>query len=273
MLSAFAQAARVSAPDRHGTYLDVATRNAEFVLTFLRPDTELRRAWRADKASNEVFLEDYAALICGLLDLYETDFDNRWFAAALELGENMLARFADPSGGFFDTPSEREGVPGQTPLLFRPKDLQDSATPSGNSLACDALLRLAAFTDRADFRQQAEGMLGLITEPALRYPTAFGRWLQAADLALGGPKQVALVGDLGRAETQTLLAEIRRTYRPRVITAASPLPLQEAAPPLLRDRPLIGGMPTAYVCEGFVCKLPVSTAETLRDLLEPSGQA
>ena len=236
-------------------------------MTSLRLDRELRRAWRADKASNEVFLEDYAALICGLLDLYETDFDNRWFAAALELGETMISRFADPAGGFFDSPQESEALGGQTPLLFRPKDLQDSATPSGNSLASDALLRLAAFTDRADFREQAEAMLGLIAEPALRYPTAFGRWLQAADLALGGPKQVALVGDLGRKETQALLTEIRRTYRPRVITAASGLPLQEAAPPLLRDRPLMEGKATAYVCEGFVCKMPVSTVEALRALL------
>jgi uncharacterized protein YyaL (SSP411 family) len=267
MLSAFAQAARVSVLDRNGTYLMVATRSAEFILTFLRPEGELRRAWRADKASNEVFLEDYAALICGLLDLYETDFDNRWFAAALDLGETMMARFADPAGGLFDTPSESEGVAGETPLLFRPKDLQDSATPSGNSLACDALLRLAAFTDRADFRQRAEAMLGLISEPALRYPTAFGRWLQAADFALGGPQQVAVVGDLDRVETQELLAEIRRTYRPHLITAASGLPLQEAAPPLLRDRPLTDGKPTVYVCEGFVCKMPVSTAEALRDLL------
>jgi uncharacterized protein YyaL (SSP411 family) len=179
----------------------------------------------------------------------------------------MMARFDDPAGGFFDTSfhGERDGA--QTRLLFRPKEIQDSATPSGNSLACEALLRLAAFTDRADLRQKGEAMLGLIAEPTLRYPTAFGRWLQAADFALGAQKQVAIVGDLGQADTQSLLAETRRSYHPQMVTAAGGLPLAEGAPPLLRDRPLVDGKPTVYVCEGFVCKRPVTTVAALRGLL------
>jgi hypothetical protein len=162
MLSAFAEAARAmgrGAP-ASSPYYQAARRNADFLLTQLRPDGRLRRTWRAGQSSPEVFLEDYAALILGLLDLYETDFDNRWFSAAQELADEMIARFNDPDGGFFDTPSDGE------PLLIRPKDVQDNATPCGNSLAVEALLRLSALTERAEIRTKAEDSFRLVAESA-----------------------------------------------------------------------------------------------------------
>jgi uncharacterized protein YyaL (SSP411 family) len=259
MLSAFAQAARYFPTP---SYLRSATRAADFLLTALRPDRRLRRAWRAGRASDQVFLEDHGALVCGLLDLYEADFDQRWFGAAVELADEMVARFDDPSGVFFDTPSEGEE------LLLRPRDLQDNATPCGNSLACDALLRLAAFTGRNDFRDRAEEMLSMIAEPMLAHPTAFGRWLQAADFSLAEVRQLAVIGDPGATETQALIAESRRAYRPHLVAAASSLPLPPHAPNLLHDRPALDGKPTAYLCEGFVCKLPVTDPHELRRLLD-----
>jgi uncharacterized protein YyaL (SSP411 family) len=162
---------------------------------------------------------------------------------------------------FFDTPADGEQ------LLLRPKDLQDNATPCGNSLACDALLRLAAFTDRQDFREKAEPMLANIAGQALRYPTAFSRWLQAADLAMGPVRQIAIVGEHGSPRTDEMITEVRRLYRPRSVIAASSIPVTADAPVLLRDRPLIDGRTTAYVCEGFACKLPVTTVGGLRDQL------
>jgi uncharacterized protein len=268
MLSAFAEAARAigsghhaGSPPQRSKYLSAATRNAEFLLTQLRPEGRLRRTWRAGKSSPEVFLEDYAALILGLLDLYETDFNTRWFTAALELADEMLERFDDPDGGFFDTPSDGES------LLIRPKDLQDNATPCGNSLAVEALLRLSAFADRAEIRAKAEDSFRLVAESAIRYPTAFARWLGAADFALATVKQVAVVGAPTQAETKALLAEIRAGWQPNLVIASSPLPLPPGAPPLLHNRPMLDGKPTAYVCEGFVCKTPVNAPQALRDLL------
>ena len=168
MLTAFAEAgAALGEP----AYLSVASHNAEFLLTALRPGGKLRRAWRAGKASSEVFLEDYASLVTGLLALYQADFNPRWFTSALELAEEMIARFADDSGGFYDTSVDGE------PLLIRPKDMQDDATPSGNALAAEALLRLAAFTGREDFRTRAESTIKIALPMAVRYPTAFARWL------------------------------------------------------------------------------------------------
>ena len=262
MLAACAEASRaLSEPELQHRYLVMATRNAEFLLDALRPAGKLKRSWRQGKVTNEVFLEDYAALILGLLELYQTDFQNRWFAVAQELAGEMIDLFHDPDGGFFDTSRDSQE------LLLRPKDLQDNATPSGNALACEALLKLAAFTDNGRYRDLAEQSLQLVAHPALRYPTSFGRWLSAADFALASVKQVALVYDTGPDEAQELLQTLQAPYRPNTILAVSAYPPPENAPALLIDRPLKEGKPTAYVCEGFVCKMPVNTVFDLQGLL------
>jgi uncharacterized protein YyaL (SSP411 family) len=246
---------------RNDIYYKLATRNADFLLNWLRAEGKLKRSWRDGKTTNEVFLEDYAALILGLIELYQTDFNNRWFTAARELTNEMIELFNDPNGGFFDTPRNSEE------LLLRPKDIQDSATPSGNALACEALLKLAAFTDDGTYRDLAERSLSQVTESALRYPTAFGRWLSAADFALGNVKQVAVLFDASQDNAEELIGVARSEYRPNMIVAASAYPLSEGAPPLLLDRPLKDGNATVYVCENFVCKMPVVSSEELEKLI------
>jgi len=255
MLHTYAEAGRVL--DKVD-YLLVATRNADFLLAALHKDGRLHRSWRAGKVTEQVFLEDYAALILGLVELYQTDFDARWFASAQELAAEMIAGFRDPAGGFFDSLESKQG------LLLRPKDLQDNATPSGNALACEALLKLAAFTNQGEYRDLAEGALRLITKPALDYPTAFARWLGAADFSLASVKQVAILYDPAGGDARNMLDVIRSAYRPNTIVAASSHPPSQGSPSLLLDRPLKGGLPTAYVCEHFVCKQPVTTPDELR---------
>jgi uncharacterized protein YyaL (SSP411 family) len=238
-----------------------ATRNAEFLLSALRPDGRLKHSWRAGKTTQEVFLEDYAALILGLLELYQTDFNDAWFKSARELADEMIDLFSDPAGGFFDTSKDEKS------LLLRPKDVQDNATPSGNALACEALLKLAAFTDEGRYRDLAEKALGLVVGMAVRYPTAFGRWLSAADFALGNTKQVAVVYGTKDGDASELIRVVQDSYRPNTIIAASSYPPSSSAPALLMERPLKDGKPTVYVCEGFVCKHPVTTISELEDLL------
>jgi uncharacterized protein YyaL (SSP411 family) len=230
-------------------------------LTALRPEGHLCRSWRGGQVTNAVFLEDYAALILGLLELYQTDFNNRWFASALELADEMISRFNDPNGGFFDTPIDGES------LVIRPKDLQDNAIPSGNALATEALLKLAAFTDNGSYRDLAERALKTMGEAAIRYPTAFARWLSVADFALENAKQIAVMGEAQADNFQALLQIVRSAYRPNVVVAASPFPPAEDVPALLRERPLLEDKPTAYVCEGFVCRQPVNDPDKLRQQL------
>ncbi|MEW6286768.1 MAG: thioredoxin domain-containing protein [Chloroflexota bacterium] len=282
MLAALAEAARLIPPDDDDTksaslllaplntnYHSPATRNAEFLLSALRPNGKLRHAWREGRITNEVFLDDYAALILGLLELYQTDFQNKWFAAAKELADEMIELFSDPSGGFFDT------AQGGSQLLLRPKDLQDNATPSGNALACEALLKLAEFTGQGKYRDLAEKALRLVVGMATRYPAAFARWLSAADMAGGNVKQVAVVygraeqgqSEVGGENASALIRAIQSRFLPNVVLAVSAYPPEEDAPALLRDRPLKENKPTAYVCEGFVCKSPVTSVEELKKLL------
>jgi uncharacterized protein len=270
MLAAVAEAARVldtlPSPEQqavrlHSEYYKLATRNAEFLLANLRPDGKLRRSWRDGKVTGEVFLEDYAALILGLLELYQTDFNNKWFAAAKELADEMTSRFSDPAGGFFDTPNDGEA------LLIRPKDIQDNATPCGNSLACEALLKLAEFTGEGTYRDLAETSLTLVTGFVLRYPLGFSKWLQAAEGAVRSVKQVALLGEAGEPNFERMIQAVRAEYRPGVVVAASSHPIKGNAPALLRDRNLLNEKATAYVCEGFVCKQPVTDVDALSKLL------
>ncbi len=266
MLAAVAEAARVLGMESGGLlpnhlynkYYKLATRNAEFLLANLRRDGTLRRSWRDGHVTNEVFLEDYAALILGLLELYQTDFDVRWFAAARELTDEMIERFQDEEdSGFFDTPHDGEK------LLLRPKDLQDNATPCGNSLACEALLKLAEYTGEGQYRDLAEKSLALITTYALRHPLGFARWLSAAEYAAGTVKQVAVVGEAGEEIFERMIQVIRSEYRPGTVVAASSHPIKEGAPALLNGRTTINGGAAAYVCERFVCKMPAANAEDL----------
>jgi hypothetical protein len=173
----------------------------------------------------------------------------------------MIERFSDPKGGFFDAPAD-----GET-LVIRPKDLQDNAVPSGNALACEALLRLAAFTDKGSYRDLAEQALKTVGEAVIRYPTAFARWLSATDFALGNVKQVAVLGETRDENFQGLLHVVRKAYRPNLVVATSGYPPAEGAPQLLLERPLLGEKPTAYVCEGFVCRQPVTSVEELENQL------
>lgn len=263
MLAAAAEAARVLADvsPQASNYLNLATRSAEFLLTNLRPTGKLRRSWRDGKTTHEVFLEDYASLILGLLELYQTDFNAKWFIAAKELADEMIEKFSDPNGGFFDTPSDGEN------LLFRPKDVQDNATPSGNALACEVLLKLAAYTDQGKYRDIAEKSFGLVIKFVMQYPLWFGRWLTAANLATGTLKQVAAVGEARDPDFQRLIKAIRAEYRPNVVVAASSSFEQENNPALLHDRPMLNAKATVYVCESFVCKQPTTEVETLIEQL------
>jgi hypothetical protein len=252
MLQAFAQAARyLGQHDGKARYLEVATRNARFLLKHMRPNGTLRRVWRQGHAGDQVFLEDYAAVILGLLDLYQADFNAEWYAAAQELADEMTVRFTDPRGGFFDTPEFAED------LLLRPKDIQDSATPSGNALACEALLRLAAFTGEGSYRDMAEAALRMGLVNAARFPTSAARWLSAADLALADGKELAILHPPSSGPGD-FMRRVDATYRPNLIVAAAAYPPATTSPAVLQDRPLIGERVTAYLCEGFVCRQPVT---------------
>ncbi len=269
-LRAFAEAARyLQRPD----YLELAQKNAAFLLRELYPAGRLLRAWRDGQARHNAYLEDHAGMILALLDLYQSDANPHWYAAAGQIAGDMLTHFRSPQGSFYDTRAD------QDQLITRPSEVQDNATPSGSALAASALLHLAAYDERADWRSLAEEMLAAMQDMTVQHPTAFGFWLQGLDFALGPVRQIAVVGPLAASDTQALLEEIWRTYRARTVVAAAESPAVaegtaaaegstvDDTPALLRDRGLIQNAPTAYVCQGFVCSLPVNTVEGLKQQL------
>lgn len=253
-LHAFAEAARYL--DRQD-YLTTAQRNADFLLSNLYRDGRLLRVWRQGKARQPAFLEDYAGLIIGLLSLYQSDHDPRWYHAADRLTEQMIDLFRDPAGGFYDTPADLND------LVIRPKDFQDNAVPCGNSLAAHALLTVAEYSGNHLYHSLVHPTLVTLQDNLVRHPTAFGRWLQAVDFMIGPVKQVAIAAPNQLDDAGPFLKHLWSKYRPRLVAAVASTPIPESSPPLLHDRPLLNGQATAYVCEGFTCKLPVTEVDEL----------
>jgi uncharacterized protein len=256
MLRALAESARVL---RRPDFLEAAIANASFLLSSMRaPDGAMRRTWKPGHAARlNGYLEDQANVADGLVALYEATFEQRWLSAAAELADVMLERFVDSEGGgFFDTSADHET------LITRPKDLFDNATPSGNAVAADVLLRLAVLSDRDAYRRAAQGVLELLREPMARYPLGFARSLSALDFLLGSPKEVAIVGEPGAADTEALLDVVFMSFVPNKVVAGGFAPI-----PLLEGRSRVAGRATAYVCEHYVCQSPTTDPEALRALL------
>jgi hypothetical protein len=257
MLRAFAEVGRILGRD---DYLRAAEASASFIHDHLIVDDKLRRTWRGGQAKLAAYLEDYGALANGLLSLYEADGDPRWFAQARHLADTALERFWDDEvGGFFDTAHDHEQ------LIGRPRELTDGATPSGTSLICEALLRLAAFTGEARYRERAEQVLIPLAPVMAEQPSAFEHLLCGLDDLIGPLLEIAIVGPAAEPGTRALLDVINTRYLPRSVLARSTADGSEggATVPLLSDRGLVDGLPTAYVCQGFVCQWPVNAPEDL----------
>ncbi|MDP9330917.1 MAG: thioredoxin domain-containing protein [Actinomycetota bacterium] len=247
-------------------YIEAAVRCAEFLLMHLRDERgRLLRSWRNGVASVPGFADDYALMAAACLALYETTFELRWFEQARGLADELLRLFRDEErGGFFQTGADA------TPLVIRPKELYDNAVPSGNSVAADVLQRLALLTGDDTYERAAVDALRLVRDQMRLAPTGFGTALCALDLYLGPSREVAVIGDPDDATTRTLATEVTTArYLPNVVLAVA-APDDEAsrsAVALLADRVALEGRATAYVCERFACKLPVTTPEALSEQL------
>jgi uncharacterized protein YyaL (SSP411 family) len=259
MLRSFAEAG--NALDRED-YRAAAVRNAEFIFSALERDGRLLRTYRDGEAKLAGYLEDYAFLLDGLLSLYEAVFDPRWIEQALRLAGVLVDKFWDEAqGGFFFTASDHEQ------LIRRPKDVYDNATPSGNSAAAYALLRLWKLTADERWLRYATPLFERLAAPMARHPNAFGHLLCALDFHLSRAKEIAVVGPPDAPATRALLRELFGRYLPNKVVAAGTGTELE----LLRNRSNPAGAPTAYVCENYTCSRPVTTPGELAALLDSLG--
>jgi uncharacterized protein YyaL (SSP411 family) len=261
MLATFAEAARVLERD---DYRQIAERNAGFLLSELRtPEGRLYRTWKGGVATINGYLEDHTHLIEGLLELYQTTFDARWYVAARELAEVMIEHFSAPDGGFFDTSDDHE------PLITRPRELQDNAVPSGNGMAACVLLRLAGLAVEPHYAELARQSLSAMQPLLARYPLGFGQGLIALAYALSRPREIAILGEAGAADTQALLGACTTGFRPHQVIALGTRDAGSSVVPLLQNRGRANGRAIAYVCVDSACLPPVIEPELLMTLIEP----
>ena len=252
MLAAFADAAAVLGNDE---YLAIAKRNADFIMSELQPDGRLLRTWKEGKAKLNAYIDDYANMADGLLQLFQTSGDVRYLKGSRRFADFMITEFWDEDdGGFYFTASDHEE------LIVRNKDFYDNATPSGNSVAADVLQRLSRFTGEDKYERFAVNVLRIAASQIRRYPQGFGRALSALEFYLSEKKEIVVIGPIGN--------EIERAagkkYLPNSILIRSAAPDSDAEDlPLLGGKTMIDSSPTAYVCENFVCQRPVTTVSDL----------
>jgi uncharacterized protein YyaL (SSP411 family) len=241
MLRAFSDAATFLARE---DYRRVAETSAEFLLATMWDGRRLLHTFKDERARFNAYLDDYANLADGLLSLYELTIDYRWLHHACEIVDRMVEQFWDTAdGAFYFTAANHEA------LIWRTKDFFDNATPSGNSVAADVLLRLAALLDRSDYREKASQIFRSAGNMVQQFPSGFGRLLAAMDFYIGPSREIAFVGN-----TEPFFETVRARYLPRTVWAAGP----DERIPLLRNRPMIDDKPTVYVCENYACNQPVT---------------
>ena len=260
MISAFAQGYRILGDER---YRDAAVEASRFIVTDMKRDGKLLRTHRKGESRLPAYLIDYAYMIVALADVYEATFDALWLREADALAKTMIDEFWDADDpGFYFTSGDHKN------LLVRTKPSQDSAVPSGNSMAAFGLLRLAKFLDNRDYYEKARLLLEANHHLLSKYPRAVPRMLGAADFLLYPPKEIALVGTGGGEDVQALLDAVYGAFVPNKIVAFLDPASDSAASdekymPLLANKTLIGAKAAAYVCKDFACKLPVTTPEEL----------
>jgi uncharacterized protein YyaL (SSP411 family) len=261
MLSSLADAA--IAFDRRD-YLEAALNNGSFLLNSMILDGHVRRSYKDGVARISGYLEDYALVIEGLLSLHQATVGGSWLRQAMGLAEKMIENFWDESAKtLYDTGDVHEK------LFMRPRSITDTPLPSGNSAAALVLLKLARVTDNEKFQRVASQSLRSARDYLERYPLGFANWLCALDLYLSARGEIVIVGPMTNPATYDLLRAVYSAWLPDKVVAAydpdDPNRLSELK--LFEGRQMINNRPTAYVCDNYTCKLPVTDPSLLIDQL------
>jgi uncharacterized protein YyaL (SSP411 family) len=260
MVAAFAKAARdFSEP----IYTAAGKRAVDFILKKMRRvDGRLLHRYRNGEAAILANLEDYAFLIWGLLEMYQTTFDVKYLQDALKLDDEMLDLFWDKQdGGFFFTPRDGES------LLVRKKDIYDGAIPSGNSVAMWDLLHLEKITGKTEFAEKAMRIVQVFSAEVSKGPAALTQLMVALEFAIGPSFEVVIAGNPLSEDTKTMIKALRSSFLPNLVVLVNPtnqtMPLIRTIAPYLKDQQSIQGKATAYVCVGKFCKAPVTDVNAM----------
>ena len=249
-------------------YAKAARRAADFLLDkMLRRDGRLLHRYRQGEAVIQGYVDDYAFLTWGLIELYEATFDARYLRQALSLTEETLKLFWDEKqGGLYFTGLDNEK------LIARIKEIYDGAIPSGNSVAALNLFRLGRMTMRHELEEKAAKLMESFGETIGTSPVGFSQALIAADFNLGPTKEIVIAGELHHEGTEKMLSALGRRFLPNKVLLLHPEGEGEDAierlVPFVKEQRKIKGMATAYVCENYRCKLPTTDVAKMISIME-----
>ena len=257
MLTSLAEAACILDRD---DYLAAAVANGTFLLNSMIANGHLRHTYKNGVAKIDGYLQDYALVIGGFLNLHQATFVGEWLRQAISLAEVMVEQFWDGDvGTLYDTSKRHQD------LFVRPRSILDGALPSGLSAATLALLKLATLTGKDQFRQVATQSLGSMRNLMSQHPLGFSNWLCALDFYLSDPKEIAIIGPRDNPATSELLHTLCSTWLPNKVVAAhdpnDSAPMSELK--LLKNRQMTNNQPTVYVCRRYTCQKPVTTPDSL----------
>jgi uncharacterized protein YyaL (SSP411 family) len=254
MIRAFVEAARAFGRDE---YREAAEAAGNYLSTQLVRDGRVFRSALDGRISGPGVLEDFAAVALAFLDLYGLTFDTSWLERSRDIAQRTVELFHDPkTDTWYDTASDHE------PLLVRPREVTDNATPSGTSLVAELLLSWAELDDRFEWRTLAEGAVSRVGDAIAQYPQALGHIATVADAVVNGTTQIAIAGNPADPELRELVSRIGSTFVPSLVMAGGD-PATTRQPALMANRVAVGGRPTAYVCRSFTCDLPTSEPDEL----------
>jgi len=255
MISAFAEASVILNSKEYG---DIAKKAAEFILNNLMHGNRLLRTYKDGQSKLNGYLEDYAFFVEGLLSLHETTLNPIWLKQAINLSESMIDLFWDnKTKQFFDTSLDHEK------LVVRPRDIADNAIPSGASVACKVLLKIAVYLDDDRIRDITRLSIKSATTLMTKAPIAAGEWLNCVEFYIDTPKEIVITGDFNDKNTTNLLSEIYRNFIPnKVILGINSETILDDLP-LADSKDMLNEKPTAYICKNYTCGLPVNKPSDL----------
>ncbi|SRR5579875_531921 len=262
MISAFAQGYRTLGDER---FLRSATRAVEFVRTRLWDGKSLRRVYKDGVARFNAYVEDYALMVSALIDLYEASMEREYLGFARELAEVLIQRFVDrENGGFFFTSDDHEQ------LITRVKSAFDGSTPSGNSAAAMALLRLYWYAHDERYMSEAEKTLRLFAPFMEKQPFAFSHMLEAVDLFERGATEVVIVAEANDRQKREWLNCLGQLYVPNraIITVEPHSNADPLMPAIVAGKKQVGGRITAFVCREHTCSAPITSLEEFKATLQ-----
>ncbi|QDR79564.1 thioredoxin domain-containing protein [Sporomusa termitida] len=264
MIAALAKAGRVLQREE---YAKVAERAIDFIFAKLTAEDgkRLLARYREGNAAYLGYVDDYAFMLWGLLEVYETTFNPKYLRQAIALSADLKELFWDQeNGGFYFTGNDGEE------LLMRQKEIYDGAMPAGNSVAALALLRLGRLTENAEYISMAEKLFSCFSSEISRYPRAYTYFLLALDYYLTPPSHIVIAGEKADPNVQAMLALAGQSFMPATTVVYNDPDYQAdnwELVPVAAGQGAVNGQATGYICENFACRKPVHTVEEFKQVL------